>query len=239
MSVIAIIAALERELSPLVRDWKSRSFDYDGRNFRVHEHKELVAVAGGIGRRAAATAARAMVDRYHPQVLVSAGVAGALAQGLRVGTVILPNRIIDSADRREYRCDSGSGTLVTADEIADAASKQVLADEFHALAVDMEAAGVAAIAQRQQIRFGCVKAISDEIDFVMPPINWFVDGEGRFHTTSFGIWAALRPARWPGLVTLARNTRLASIALCNYLKEIEIGGHSLANAERKISRETI
>jgi len=218
MSIIAIIVALERELAPFVRNWKLVSFSYSGHEFRAYEHESLVAIAGGIGRRAAEIAAQAIVAQYKPQVLISAGLAGALLHSLKVGSVITPNVVVDAATGKEYRSEVGGGVLVTADEIANTTSKATLVEKFHALAVDMEAAAVAEVAQQNAIAFRCVKAISDEADFVMPPLIQFVDETGSFQNGRFMAWAALRPRQWPKVISLARNSSRASLALCDWLK---------------------
>src|SRR5215470_9686457 len=104
MSTVGIIAALDRELASLVCDWQSVSFMHSGRNFRAYQKGDVVAMAGGIGPPAAARAARAMVAHYKPQLLISAGLAGALLHTLKVGSVLTPNVIIDAATATEYRC---------------------------------------------------------------------------------------------------------------------------------------
>jgi len=218
MSGIAIVAALERELAPFVRNWKSVYFSHSGREFRAYEHESLVAIAGGIGRHAAEIAAKAIMAQYKPQMLISAGLAGALLHSLKVGSVITPNVVVDAATGKEYRSEVGGGVLVTADEIANTQSKATLVEKFHALAVDMEAAAVAEFAQQNGIAFRCVKAISDEADFVMPPLNQFVDETGSFQNGKFAAWAAFRPLQWPKVISLARNSSRASVALRDWLK---------------------
>lgn len=220
MSITAIIAAMERELTPLVRNWQSRPVSHNGRDFRVYEHEHLAAVAGGIGPGPAAAAARAMIARHRPQNLISAGVAGALVPDLRAGTLFVPHIVIDSASGTEYRCNAGSGILVTSAEMAGSVSKRALAEKFRASAVDMEATAIAEVARQERISFRCVKAISDEADFVMPPLNQFVDGEGQFKTAQFLAWAAIHPLQWPRILTLARNTDRAIKALCNCLTSL-------------------
>ena len=219
MSKIAIIAALERELRPLVRSWKPATLTHNGRSFPAYQHEDLVALIGGIGCHAAQLAAQAAVAQYAPQMLISAGVAGALMRSLKVGNIITPNVIMNSASGTEYRCDQGGGILVTAGEIAGNTSKQALVEKFHALAVDMEAAAVAEVAKNARIGFRCVKAISDEADFLMPPLQRFVDAEGNFQTSRFLAWAALRPQYWPRVAALARNSKHAAQALCEWLRE--------------------
>jgi hypothetical protein len=186
-------------------------------------------MAGGIGCDAARRAAQAVVKRYRPQMLVSAGLAGALIRSLKVGNVIVPNVIIDGRTGAEYRCSLGEGVLgggilVSAAQVAGSETKQALVEKFHALAVDMEAAGVAEVAREEQLGFRCVKAISDEAGFPMPPVNRFVDQEGKFHTSRFAAWASVRPAVWPSVIALARNSNRASRALCDWLQEKAASG---------------
>lgn len=223
MSNVAIIAALDREIAPLVREWKSASFAHQGRNYRVFEDAGRVAIAGGIGCRAAQLAARAIVEQYKPQLLISAGLAGALISTLKVANVFIPNVIVDSATGKEYRCESGGGVLVTAGEVASVESKAQLVEKSHALAVDMEAAAVAEAAQQAGISFRCVKAISDEAAFVMPPMNRFVDGEGRFQNGRFVAWVMVRPRWWLATYALMRNSSRAAEALCRWLRQNALG----------------
>ncbi|HEX7284834.1 MAG TPA: phosphorylase [Candidatus Angelobacter sp.] len=224
MTAVAIIAALESELQPLVKAWKKNTLIVDGKAVECHESEGAIAVAGGIGSRRAEAVARAVVEAFHPQVLVSAGLAGALIPSLKVGAVVLPNVIVDAETGVEYRCDVGGdivggGILVTAPEVAGAESKRRLVERFHALTVDMEAAGVARVAQQKGAAFRCVKAISDEADFVMPPLSRFVAADGQFEQGKFVRWLALRPQHWAKAFALGRNSGRASRALCDWLRQ--------------------
>jgi len=219
----AVIAALERELRPWVNGWPSVTLDFQGRTLRCYQRGEIVAAAGGIGSARAEMAARAVVNKFRPQTLISAGVAGALIRSLKVGSVIRPNVIVDALTGSEYRFTAGGeivggGILVSADAIAESPhAKSSLVEQFHALAVDMEAAGVARVALRAQIDFRCVKAISDEADFKMPPLSRFVDAEGNFATGRFVSWLSIRPQYWARTIALANNTKRATAALCDWL----------------------
>lgn len=224
MSVrIAIVAAMERELAPLLDDWDLATLNADGRTLICYESEHAVAVFGGMGCKRAEDASRAVVDKYAPQALVSAGLAGALIRSMKPGSVVLPNVIIDAASGTEYRCNLGGeviggGVLVSNFEIAGRRSKQELVDCFHALVVDMEAAGVAKVAMERGLGFRCVKAMSDEFDFEMPPLGQFVNKEGNLETGKLVRWVSLRPQYWPAMVTLGRNSRRATRALCDWLR---------------------
>ena len=79
MSRVAIVAALEREVRPLVREWRRVRGKYDGRRFRFFEKDDVVLVCGGIGAGAARRAAEAVIAIYAPQV----DLFGRLCRGTR------------------------------------------------------------------------------------------------------------------------------------------------------------
>lgn len=225
MKRTVVMVAMEREVRPLVRGWQRASMGCDGRSLVAFEREEQAVVISGIGRNNAQRAARAAVTAYQPTTLISAGLAGALIRSLKAGSVITPNVVVDAADGTEYRCTAetgglvGGGVLVTAAEIAGTDAKAKLVEQFHGLAVDMEAAGVARAAQETQTAFRCVKAISDEADFVMPPLKKFVDATGSFRSGRFATWAALRPWHWAKVIVLGRNSSKATTALCEWLEK--------------------
>lgn len=219
---VAIVAAMERELAPLVEDWELGTIRADGRTLICYESEHAVAVFGGMGCKRAENAARAVADKYAPQALVSAGLAGALIRSMKAGSIVLPNVIVDAASGTEYRCSLGGeviggGVLVSNFEIAGRRTKQELVECFHALVVDMEAAGVAQVAMEREIGFRCVKAISDEFEFEMPPLGQFVNDEGNLETGKLVRWVSVRPQYWPAMISLGRNSRRATRALCDWL----------------------
>ena len=59
MSKIGIIAAMGREISPLVRGWRSASLSTSEKKFTLFECDGVIAVVSGIGCKNAELAARA------------------------------------------------------------------------------------------------------------------------------------------------------------------------------------
>jgi adenosylhomocysteine nucleosidase len=219
---VVIVAALERELAPLIADWELSTLEASGRSLICYEGPGAVAVFSGMGCRRSEEAARAAAKKYAPQALISVGLAGALIRSLKAGNIVLPNVLIDAASGTEYRCNFGAdviggGVLVSNFEIAMKRTKPELVECFHALVVDMEAAGVAKVAMEEDLRFRCVKAISDELDFDMPPLNQFV-ADGELETGKLMRWALSHPRYWAVLVSLGRKSRRASRALCDWLR---------------------
>ena len=225
---IGIIAALDRELRPLIKHWTQTKAQHDDRDFTFYESSYAVAVAGGIGAESARRAAEAVIARYSPELLISAGVAGALVADLKVGATIFPATVIDSKDGSRHETSIGHAPigntamaraiLITYPEVASVEQKQQLAKSYGAHAVDMEAAAVARAAQKHNLPFLAVKAISDDVNFEIPGMSRFIRS-GKFDTTGFVLHISVRPWTWLRAFRLARNTKIASENLCAWLRE--------------------
>jgi adenosylhomocysteine nucleosidase len=222
MPRVAIVAALEREISELIRTWNRVQQQYDGGNFVFFEQDEMVAVAGGIGVQAARRAAEAVIALYHPALIQSVGFAGALDGGLRVGDLFIPAVVIDARDGSRVEIDGGASqeqaVLVTFMEVAGAQQKRSLAKAYEAQALDMEGAAVGAAAHAHGIAFAVTKVISDEQGFEMPQMARFIDSNGGFSTTRFAAFVVLRPWLWRRVVLLAGNSRKAAKVLSAHLE---------------------
>ena len=216
---VAIVAALEREVRPLIQHWRPVEREYDGRRYKFFENDRAVLVCGGIGPEAARRAAEAIINLYAPVLVQSAGFAGALDSTLKVGTVLTPICVIDAKDGSRIEAGVGHWVLVSVDQPASVEQKAKLAEAYWAHAVDMESAAVARAAQAHDITFVGLKAISDEADFEMPPIGRFIANDGKFRTGAFGVFLAFRPWLWPRVLRLAKNSNTATTALCEWLEQ--------------------
>jgi adenosylhomocysteine nucleosidase len=217
MPRLAIVAALEREVRPLVKSWRVTDKEHDGRRFRFFENGEVVVVCSGIGTAASRRAAEAVIAIFDPKIVCSAGFAGALDPKLRIGDVVRPSSVINAGDGSRTVVEGGEGVLVSFESVASPAQKSKLRDSFGADTVDMEAATVARAAEARGKEFTAVKVVSDEIDFEFPAMERFVDTDGKFSRGGFAWYAAVRPWLWPRVMRLARNSNRASRALCAYL----------------------
>jgi len=217
MPEIAIVAALEREIWPLVKHWRVAEQEYGGRKFRFFEKDPRIAVCGGIGPEAARRATEAVIALYQPRAVQSVGFAGALESGLQVGEVLEVRYVIDVADGSKIDTGRGAAVLVSFASVAGSEQKSRLAKSYDATAVDMEAAAVAKGAEAHGLPFAAIKVISDEIGFPMPPVDQFTTQNGGFRTASFVSFVAVRPWLWTRVIRLARNSAKASRALCERL----------------------
>jgi adenosylhomocysteine nucleosidase len=230
MFKIAIVAALQREVRPLVKQWRVSEKEHDGRRFRFFEDDETVLVCGGIGAEAARRAAEAVISLYAPKVIYSAGFAGALDASLKVGHIVQPRRVLNAGDGSSVNLRAGDKVLVSFASVASPAQKTKLRESFAAQAVDMEAAAVARAAEIRGVDFAVVKVISDEVDFTFPSMERFVDSSGQFLEGRFAWYVAVRPWLWLQVARLARNSRRASLALCERLSKIKAAGEATSEA---------
>ncbi len=226
---IAVIAAMEREVRPLIRSWKVgasvRTMEHGGRRYRLFENGEVALVCGGIGAEAARRATEAVIREVNPARVISVGFAGALAGGLNgpleVGQVLEPRTVINAADGVRTEVGSGEGVLVSSATVAGKEQKIRFSKAYGASAVDMEAAAVAQGARARGVEFGALKAISDAADFSLPALDCsmerFVASDGSFRSAKFACHVAVRPWMWWTTIALARNSAKASRALCDAL----------------------
>lgn len=225
---IGIVVAMRREVAPLLAG--VRPVRLDGIEFYQLE-SAAVAVAG-IGGQAAQRAAEALVARYSPSVLVSAGMAGALTPKLRVGDVVRAHEVVDADSGVRFPTQGGTETLVTISSVSGPSEKKALAERTGAASVDMEASAVGIVAQRHGIEFAAIKSISDEMDFEMPPLGQFVNGAGKFETLRFAIFLATRPKWWRAVRQLRANSRIAAVNLSHELQHLTRQG--LISQEEKV-----
>jgi adenosylhomocysteine nucleosidase len=212
MTRLAIIAAMPDELRPLVRGWRQ-----EARNGVVlwswrHGDAEWVAACAGTGVKAATRAFAEVEATGAIDSVLSAGWAGALDQGFHVGRAYHVSGVIDArtGERIAIAGAPGECWLVTNPMVAGHSEKRRLASKYGAGLVDMEAAGVARLAQERGIRFLCIKGVSDALDDRFPDFNAFISSDGRFQVARFTLYAVIRPWLWPALVRMGRNSRKAA-----------------------------
>lgn len=220
-------------MAPLVRGWRAVD-DGVSHVYRSFAKDDTVVVCAGIGPRAARRVTEAAIAEYKPELLVSAGLAGAITHDLRVGEAIVPSTIINAATGEQYVTGHGSGILVSASEVAGPEAKLLFARQHGAQLIDMEAASVIEFAKRHGIAFTAVKAISDEAEFEVPELASFVDYEGRFLTGEFVRHVSLRPRMWGIVRKLAANSAHASVELCNVLRKLIEEGKQQGSSKHSV-----
>lgn len=189
-----------------------------------------VAVSG-IGPHNALRAAERLLECGVDQ-LANWGVAGALDGSLAPGDLVVPERIRHATDDPGFTADPAacerivaacSGTLTvrrgalwsSREPVTTQADKRALADRSGAIAVDMEAASVAAVAARAALPFVAVKAICDPLGRELPRriMDALAGGNGGPSWRMLTSIAFGGPATWAAARGLAQDFSHARRAL--------------------------
>ncbi len=213
---IAIIAAMPIELSPLLGKRQPQLVD----GVELFELPEAAVAVGGIGEARARHAAEVVIDQAQPKLLVSAGLAGAVSPQLKVGDVGRIREVVDVTTGERYPTPGGDWVLATSQDVSDSIEKQGMSAKYGADVVDMEGAAVAQVARERGLEFAALKSISDDASFVMPPLNRFIDGNGRFDTQRFLVYIAIHPKWWSTLGKIRQNSKIASANLCQAVEHL-------------------
>lgn len=249
--MIALLGAMRQEIAGLRKRMGLRrpaggtsgSPIYRGR----FQDKEVLLAQTGMGQYRAEQCARALLEQYPVSALVSLGFCGALASRLRVGDVVVGERLFDGDDETGVlvpdphlfqsairalqstglRVSTGAGVTMPR-LITQPAEKEALGHRFQAAVVDMESYGLARIAANQDTPFLMVRAVSDAQQDRLPPLDEMLAPSGMLR--HIGEWPRMLGAL-PGLV---RNTRLAARNLTAAAAAIVAGleGESKAQTSR-------
>lgn len=220
MSRVGIITAMETEVAPLVRGWRSAPGEFGGRQYKFFETEDAVLLCGGIGYEAGRRAAEAVIARCQPALLVAAGLAGSLRPQWTLGKALVAGAVIDEVTGQRLATAFGEGTVVSSRQIAGVAKKRELAARFDADLVDMEGFAVGEVAQAHGLPFLAAKVVSDDLDFELPPLQRFVNEEGKFEAGRFTLQAAVHPGWWSGIARLKRHSDRAAEGLARLLEDL-------------------
>ena len=118
--------------------------------------------------------------------------------------------------------------MLSQDRIANDSPEKQRLFSHGAIAVDMEAAGVAARANRAGLPFCCIKVVSDRADESFPfDLNRLRSPEGRIVRGKIVVHALTHPQVISHLLRLKRRTEDAAKSLGNFL----VGSRVIANTD--------
>lgn len=180
------------------------------RECRLGEHDALL-VANGAGTKRAAAAARAGIETWRPEAVVSTGFCGALDPSLGIGSVVIGT---DGPAAGE----AARGVIRTVDHVVRAAEEKRKLRASGAVAVEMEAAGVADCARERGLPFFCVRAVTDLAgETLANDFQAALREDGHFDTIKVLAGALRHPSqRVPELLRLRRRCKHAARALGDF-----------------------
>jgi nucleoside phosphorylase len=170
---------------------------------------------------------------YRPKVVLCAGFSGSLNEELRVGDILLATEVVDADGNSwpatwperlpsgEWRPPLHRGRLLTAPQlVCTPDDKRALGRQHSAVAVDMEAATVARLCSQRSVPFGCVRAISDDLNTPLSPRLLSLLCDGRVDPFRLLAGLAIAPRLSGEIWRLARQTTVAAEQLGKALGEL-------------------
>jgi len=203
---------------------------------KLSNHVSLII--SGIGSEQATKAATTLIE-HGAGALLSWGCAGALSARLQPGDLLLPQTIkhqisptlhTDSAWHAHLSALlSGTfkpvtGTLTgSIGIITEPAQKEALYQSSGAIAVDMESAAIAMLAQDAHIPFMAIRAIADDAKTSIPVyINGAMDMHGNINPARMLGLLLTHPTSWFQLLRLGRQFNTAKSTLSLIVETIGI-----------------
>ena len=148
--------------------------------FGILHGVNFLVVQTGAGQKTAREVAQTVCRVHSPRMVISAGFAGSLTNGLKKQDLFFPSEIL-CKDQPTLTLQSKleseilpkesqlGGRLLTVDQVAaDQETKRNLGVKFQAQAVEMESYAVAQTAREMDLPFLSVRVISDAVDETLP-----------------------------------------------------------------------
>jgi len=217
--LIAFICAMPMELSPLVKKLSLRKTEIAG--VTVHTGtlggRDVVAIVTGMGTKLATEATERLLDAMPVDRVVVVGITGAVENETPIGTLILPEVVVNSATGTEYRpAPLGDGTpsgkmwtgdvlLTDADVLAGLRAKGVVS-------LDMETAAIAESCEKRGIPWSVFRVISDRASdgSVDEEVFRLSNQDGTPNAKAVAAYFAKHPGRIPQMARLAKGAKLAT-----------------------------
>lgn len=178
--LIAILAALDRELAPIIRRMavkergQTDAMAYWRGGFAG---TDAVLVRTGVGPARARAAAESVVTRFQLELIVSVGYAGGLVDSLKPAMLVVAEGVIRNGTQLALPAEGVERAMVVAEELAvpfqkgwlmtvdkplvTPESKRSAHEEWGAIAVEMETGEVAGVAADAGVPCVALRAISD------------------------------------------------------------------------------
>ncbi len=214
-AVIAFVCAMPIELRPLRRRLRLRRSDL-GYVGRIGD-QEVIAVVTGMGTARARAGTVRLLDAVEVEWVIVVGITGAIESETPIGTLVLPEVVIDGIDGSQHRpkplpIGNVNGAMWTTDEL-------LLDPAVHAglrargvISLDMETAAVAEVCEERGVPWSVVRAVSDRAGdgTVDAEVFGLSHQDGTPNVAAVARYLARRPGAVRRLSRLARGSRLAT-----------------------------
>jgi len=218
---VGIVVALPQELKTLgVKESETQSV--------LHRSENILVCLSGTGPENAAKAAEKLIEK-DVDIIISWGTAAALHHDIDPGSIALPRKIIsgkeevievDDTLRKKIADRLGlNGFLIssslceTETLLTNSKEKFTLARNNNAAIADMESAAVARIAEKHNISFLAIRAVSDSVELAIPGSVRKNIANGSVNISGIINQTLLNPGDWIPMIKLYMSFKKARKSL--------------------------
>jgi adenosylhomocysteine nucleosidase len=218
---LAFICAMPMELRPLVRKLSLRKKTIGG--VTVHAgvlgSRAVVAIVTGMGTKLAKRGTDRLLDAVPVSRVVVVGITGAVENETPIGTLVLPEVVVDSATGTEHRpAPLGQGTphgkMWTTDKLLTEAELLARLRADGVVSLDMETAAIAEACERRDIPWSVFRVISDRASdgSIDEEVFHLSDQNGKPNGKAVARYFLKHPGRIPTMMRLAKGANRATVA---------------------------
>ncbi len=248
-SLICIIVAMKEEALLIKGRMK-----IDDRPFFGHAKgflgtwlgRQVLVVQSGVGKKRARNVLGQVIDAYSPSLIISCGFAGGLDSDLKLGDVLIADKVIDitfesngkghslgtqatlsSAEvvtakkmSNSFAFNVHSGSLLTSDvAVCVPDKKKELGSQYLALGVDMETTALLEVSNQRSISLVSVRVISDTVDQELANFSPCFDENGNVSKMKAGWYILTNPSLIPMAMSLKSQMPLAVKNMTEFLEK--------------------
>jgi adenosylhomocysteine nucleosidase len=179
--------------------------------------RPVVAIVTGVGTKFAAEGVERLLAAIGIEWVVVVGITGSVDNETPIGSLVLPELVVDGATGVEYmpqRLGGGipKGKMWTSDELVTDLDVIARLRDNGVISFDMETAAIAEVCQRRNVSWSVLRAISDRATEVSldDEVLRLINPDGTFNAKMIGAFIVKHPGRLPALVRMAKDAKLAA-----------------------------
>ncbi|MDQ1457792.1 MAG: adenosylhomocysteine nucleosidase [Actinomycetota bacterium] len=216
---VAFVCAMPIELSPLVRMLSLTETEVNGT--KLHEGtldgRAVVAIVTGMGTTLATEGTARLLEAVVPRWVLVVGITGALESETPIGTLVLPEVVVNSETGTEHRpAQLGDGrphgTMWTTNGLTTNKDDLARLRARGVVSLDMETAAIAECCETRGIPWSVFRVISDRANdgTVDEEVFHLSNQDGTPNPAAIERYIAEHPERLPLLAQMAENVELAT-----------------------------
>jgi adenosylhomocysteine nucleosidase len=210
---------MSSELRPVVKYAKAHRSKADGLRVYLGQagETEVVVAQLGVGPASSRRITERALAAFSVDHVVVSGIAGGLHPQLTIGTVIVPESVLDVGSGRRYESApmdgvERKGLIATADHLIMDETHLAELEALGVVAMEMESAGVAAACEAAGVPWTTFRVISDRPDdgLTDDTIMSLLRPDGTPDVLAAIRLMVLHPSRIGGMARLARDSTKAA-----------------------------